>query len=81
MDNGEGGAGEGGAGEGAVNVLEGRIVQTTYLGEIAHHHVEAAGQTDLRVAELNPDPRLLRAESPRVRVWVSSGDVVVLREG
>jgi hypothetical protein len=61
--------------------MEGRIVETTYLGEIAHHHVEAGGRTDLRVAELNPDPRLLGAASPRVWVSVDPGDVVVLREG
>ncbi len=66
---------------GPVNVLEGRITQTTYLGEIAHHHVEAPGHTDLRVAELNPDPRLLRAEAPAVRITVDPGDVIVLQEG
>jgi iron(III) transport system ATP-binding protein len=62
----------------AGNAVHGRIVQTTYLGEVAQHEFAAAG-TRLKIFELNP-----RFADPSVRGDLYAGvepeDVVVLVE-
>ncbi|MFT3683401.1 MAG: TOBE domain-containing protein [Phycisphaerales bacterium] len=59
------------------NLLRGRVVESTYLGEIAQHAVELAGGGRVKVAQLNPGPVLAMAGS-EVSLSVSPSDVVVL---
>lgn len=59
------------------NRLQGRIVETTYLGELVQHVVELPGELRVRVARLNPggtDP----AEGDRVTITVDPDDVVLV---
>ena len=53
--------------------IRGRVLESTYLGEIAHHVIETGGVT-LRVAELNPAGTLQQGE---VALAVDPEDVVV----
>lgn len=57
-----------------TGTLPGRIIDTTYLGEIAQHIVELRGRVRVRVADLNPSG----APSPEVALAVDPADVVVL---
>jgi iron(III) transport system ATP-binding protein len=81
------------AGAGGGNVLRGRIVESTYLGEMAQHVVELVGLAGgggggramrVRVAELNPVPTgdglgaAAAGGGSEVGVRVSAGDVVVV---
>jgi len=62
------------------NALGGRVVDTTYLGEIAQHTVEIASpaaHTRLKVAQLNPGPAATQA-GVAATVWVDPADVVLL---
>ncbi len=59
------------------NDLAGVVRESVYLGEIAQHRIDLAGETPLRIAELNPMPRSSDDQSP-VRVTVEPSDVVVL---
>ncbi len=58
------------------NTLPGRLIATTYLGELAQHAVELKDGTKLKVAELNPG----RIPEPNTQVAVNFNpeDVVVL---
>ncbi|HYC99734.1 MAG TPA: ABC transporter ATP-binding protein, partial [Phycisphaerales bacterium] len=73
----EGGAGGGGSG----NTMSGRVVESTYLGEIAQHTVElgegGAGAARVKVAQLNPGPTLAAGGSAAT-VTVAPSDVVLL---
>ncbi|HZW05798.1 MAG TPA: ABC transporter ATP-binding protein [Phycisphaerales bacterium] len=73
----EGGAG----GEGTGNTMSGRVVESTYLGEIAQHTVElgegGAGAARVKVAQLNPGPTLAAGGSAAT-VTVAPSDVVLL---
>jgi iron(III) transport system ATP-binding protein len=59
-----------------LNVFEGQIGETVYLGEVAQHQVTLGGETTFKVIELNPkiDP------TGRVRCSVDPADVVVLAD-
>jgi iron(III) transport system ATP-binding protein len=58
------------------NAISGRRVQTTYLGEVAQHHIQLADGSIIRVVELNPPERNLSGES--VHLVVEDHDVIVL---
>jgi len=57
-----------------ANVVHGRIVETTYLGEMAQHRFAAAG-FELKLYEMNPRPA---GADARCYASVSPEDVVVL---
>jgi iron(III) transport system ATP-binding protein len=68
------------------NTLTGRIVESTYLGEIAQHTVELTGTSGgaetgksarVKVAQLNPGPRLA-PPGAEVSIAVTPSDVVLL---
>jgi len=59
---------------GAVNVFEGTLGQTVYLGELAQRELTLNGGTVFKVTELNPKIDL----AGRVRCWFDPADVVVL---
>jgi iron(III) transport system ATP-binding protein len=62
------------------NTLGGRIVESTYLGEIAQHTVELGGgaaSTRVKVAQLNPGPTLTPPGSG-ISMTISPADVVIL---
>jgi ABC-type Fe3+/spermidine/putrescine transport system ATPase subunit len=59
------------------NSLRGRILDTTYLGELAQHTVELAGQVRVKVAALNPAAAHPPAGSP-ISLTIDPSDVVVL---
>jgi iron(III) transport system ATP-binding protein len=40
-----------------ANRLEGRVVESVYLGEVAQHRVEVSGGTILKILEINPAAR------------------------
>ncbi|MBL8764596.1 MAG: ABC transporter ATP-binding protein [Phycisphaerae bacterium] len=62
-----------------INDLRGRVVSTTYLGEIAQHTVDVGGRVMLKLAQLNPGPSPIMGNHD-VHVGVSPDDVVVLAE-
>lgn len=67
------------AGDG-VNRFAGRLVESTYLGEVAQHVVELSGGTLVKISELNPvgmGRESIRAGTPVV-VAVDPGDVVLI---
>lgn len=70
---------DGAPGANEPNTLPGRIVETTYLGELAQHVVELPGRTLVKVAELNP-MHLAHGSGGRTEVTVSvnPADVVLL---
>ncbi|MHC4991966.1 MAG: TOBE domain-containing protein [Planctomycetota bacterium] len=37
--------------------MEGRVVESVYLGEVAQHRVEVSGGTILKILEINPAAR------------------------
>lgn len=59
------------------NSFIGRIVGTTYYGEVAHYQVETENGTTLRISELNPR-YLSGARGEELHIWVAPEDVVVL---
>ncbi|MEL6798102.1 MAG: hypothetical protein AAFO89_14945, partial [Planctomycetota bacterium] len=72
--------------------LQGRRVESVYLGEVAHHEIELGGDpsTDpssgtgsakgrvIRVSELNPPPHHLGEDDTLVGIEVEPSDVVLL---
>jgi ABC-type Fe3+/spermidine/putrescine transport system ATPase subunit len=63
---------------GGASVLQGTLLETTYLGEIAQHIVELKGGTKLKVAEVNPAYGTRREAGSTVAVSARAEDVVVL---
>jgi iron(III) transport system ATP-binding protein len=63
---------------GGTSVLEGTLLETTYLGELAQHIVELKGGTKLKVAEVNPAYGTRRQVGSAVAVSARADDVVVL---
>jgi iron(III) transport system ATP-binding protein len=63
-------------GAGRAPGLRGVIVDTTYLGELAQHTVELAGQVRVKVADLNPATS--RPARETVTLAVDPPDVVLL---
>lgn len=61
----------------AGNTLAGRHVDTTFLGEIAHHTIELAGNARVRMTELNPKRGAIQAGSS-VSLSVDPADVVLV---
>ncbi len=59
------------------NGLAGRRLETTFLGEIAHHTIELAGGTCVRVTELNPRSEAGAIGRPVV-LAVDPGNVVLV---
>ena len=61
------------------NTIDGFIVDTTYLGEIAQHEFQSSDGSTVRTAELNPHQN---GESPE-KVWLHAiarpEDVIVLQ--
>jgi len=62
---------------GGLNTMTGRIVETTYLGEMAQHLVEVRGGARLKAADLNPRG----APDGSVTVGIAPEDVVLLPNG
>ncbi len=73
----------GSAGDGGGGTLHGRLVETTYLGELAQHVVElkpvvpGAASLRMKVAALNPPPGV-GATGTEVALHIDARDVVVL---
>jgi iron(III) transport system ATP-binding protein len=59
------------------NTLPGRIVDTTYLGEMAQYNIELPGGTRVKVADLNPLAARSRA-GESITLTVAPDDIVVL---
>jgi iron(III) transport system ATP-binding protein len=59
---------------GVMNVGEGTIEQTTYLGEVAEHRIRV-GETGLKVFELHPAPAVVGRSA---RYWIDEADVIVI---
>lgn len=66
------------AGDRTTNTLEGTIVESVYLGEMAQHLIELRGGTRLKVFEMHPAGAGERAVGERVSLRVNAGDVVIL---
>ncbi|MCC7293020.1 MAG: ABC transporter ATP-binding protein [Phycisphaerales bacterium] len=66
--------------EGAPSGFPGRIVHSTYLGEIAQHKLILDDSTEARVFEMNPRRMAGEGESVAVTWHVDPVDVVVLKE-
>jgi len=64
----------------ADNMLPGRLVGTTYLGELAQHRVMVGETTPLIVYELNPSADTVEIGRGNCRIGFSARDVVVLAE-
>lgn len=63
----------------SVNVFDGVLHDTIYLGEFAQHLVNV-GKSQLKVYELNPHFVARDEESETVKLWFEEKDVVVLTE-
>jgi len=59
-----------------ANALRGRVVESTYLGELAQYVVELPGPTRVKAATINPGAPLLPGAD--IGLSVDPGDVVVL---
>jgi len=62
-------------GESADNAIEGTHAETMYLGDVAQHRFDAAGDLTIEVNELKPRPRQW---TESVRIGFDAADVVVL---
>jgi iron(III) transport system ATP-binding protein len=60
--------------------LQGRIAESTYLGDTAQHLVELKGGTIIRVTELHPGLSTTTGRGANVTLVVRPEDVVVLSE-
>ncbi len=61
------------------NALPARVVETTFLGEVAQHVIELNGGTRVKIAQLNPaGGGSARAEGSSARVEISPEDVVLV---
>ena len=70
---------EAAAADAGPNRLSGRLLETTYLGEIAQHIVELPGRTRVKIAELNPRHGVAQDQAGApVTVGVDAEDVVLL---
>ena len=70
----------GNAPESTPTTLEGRIAESTYLGDTAQHIVELKGGTTVRVTELHPGLNTTTRPGSNVTLMVRPEDVVVLSE-
>jgi iron(III) transport system ATP-binding protein len=62
------------------NVFDGEVHDTVYLGEMAQHQVNIAGNhATLKVFELNPKIVAQDEEVKRARLWLRANNVVVLK--
>jgi len=62
-----------------VNVFDGTVHDTVYLGEMAQHQVDiASGSAPWKVFDLNPRILARDRNTERTRVWFRPEDVVVL---
>ncbi|MCC6675766.1 MAG: ABC transporter ATP-binding protein [Phycisphaerales bacterium] len=59
---------------GGMNTMTGRVVETTYLGEMAQHVVELKGGLRVKAADLNPR----EAVTGTITIGVAPEDVVLL---
>lgn len=62
---------------GGVNVIDTRCTGTTYLGDIAQHHLALGGNLSLKALEIHPRPI---APGATLRVAAEPSDVIVLRD-
>jgi iron(III) transport system ATP-binding protein len=62
---------------GGMNTLSGRVVETTYLGEIAQHVIELKGGVRVKAADLNPRAGVI-GDNGTVTLGVAPEDVVLL---
>jgi iron(III) transport system ATP-binding protein len=60
--------------------IEGRLLETLFLGEIAQHHVEISDGVVLKVLELNPDQAHGGKRGDKVTLFVAPEDVVLLSD-
>ncbi len=58
--------------------LQGRIVETTYLGDVIQYRIETGSGVEMRVAEMNPH-KVLKAGGQGLSLEVNPEDVVVVR--
>ena len=64
---------------GGMNVMRGRRIESTYLGEVIQHVVELAGEQVVKILELHPAGRTAPPGADQdVFVSVDPGDVVIL---
>lgn len=61
---------------GGMNTLSGRVVETTYLGELAQHVVELKDGVRVRAADMNPRAGAIGAQT--LTIGVAPEDVVLL---
>ena len=69
---------EPGASSNAQVTIEGKRLETTYLGETAQHLVELPGGVRVKIAELNPAPAHLDPANSDVTLTINPEDIVVL---
>jgi iron(III) transport system ATP-binding protein len=67
-------------GGGSHNLFVGKCLESTFLGEIAQHHVGLSDDTRLRLLELNPRVRSNLTPGAEVHLSVDPHDVVVLAD-
>ncbi len=61
------------------NALPAKVLETTFLGEVAQHVIELKGGARVKIAQLNPaGAGLARAEGSSARVEISPEDVVLV---
>jgi iron(III) transport system ATP-binding protein len=56
--------------------LQGRVVRSTYLGEVAQHQIELAPGLEIKMLELHPRP--FQAPGAMVELAVNAADIVIL---
>jgi iron(III) transport system ATP-binding protein len=61
-----------------INSLQGRVVRTTYLGEVAQHVIALAGDVAIRVLEMNPSGLADNMQGREITVRANADDVVIL---
>ena len=60
-------------------MLHGRIVETTYLGDVIQYRVETKGGVELQVSEMNPHVVRDPGET-EIGIDVAAEDVVVMKD-
>ncbi len=68
---------------GSSNTLQGKLLETTYLGETAQHLVEIAGCPNIKIAEMNPYGSTSAVHpEPGDQVWVEflADDIVQIQK-
>ena len=71
------GAQSGGSGRAS---LEGTIQESIFLGEMAQHHIQVAGDIMLKVLEINPKSAQQRQKGDAITLSVAPDDVVLLSD-